>query len=222
MLFARWADQARQSSRVSRPAALSTVLAAGAGLVTNVFTSGWNWPLGICLVVLVGAWTAVESVHRGDSRAAAAGQSGLQERPARPLGASIVPPWGLLPPAVHGQRAILDEINSLVMSPDGRAHVLTGIGGAGKTTIALKAADHAKNTAAKTWWIDASSAESTVADVAELLLELGAAPRDVEPVQEGRRALVDALWKLLERTPGPWLLVIDNADEPAYLAAGGG
>jgi tetratricopeptide (TPR) repeat protein len=222
MLFARQTDQKRGSHRVSWLAAFSTVLAAGAGLATNAITTGWSWPLGICLVVLVGAWTVVESVYRGDSHTTATGRASNHERLARALGASIVPPWGLLPSTVHGQQSILDEIRSLIMHPDGRAHVLTGIGGAGKTTIALRAADLAKNAAVRTWWIDASSAESTVADVAELLLELGAAPRDVQPVQEGRRALVDALWKRLDQAPGPWLLVIDNADEPAYLAAEGG
>lgn len=38
---------------------LSVVVAAGVGVVTNVFTDRWQWPWGVGLVALVGLLTAV-------------------------------------------------------------------------------------------------------------------------------------------------------------------
>lgn len=42
------------------PAGVSTVLAFLAGALTNVFTQGWSWPVGVGLGVLVFGWVGWE------------------------------------------------------------------------------------------------------------------------------------------------------------------
>ena len=45
-------------------AGLSTVLALGAGVFTNVATSGWTWPTGVGLVVFAGCRESADGVRR--------------------------------------------------------------------------------------------------------------------------------------------------------------
>jgi hypothetical protein len=44
---------------------MSTLLAVIAGVLINVVTSGWTWPLGVGLMVLVGGWTGFEVWRAG-------------------------------------------------------------------------------------------------------------------------------------------------------------
>ena len=48
--------------------------------------------------------------------------------------------------------------------------------------------------------------------------ELGAAEADVEAIGTGKTDAPDRLWKLLQATSRRWLLIFDNADNPAVLA----
>jgi hypothetical protein len=43
----------------------SVVVAAGVGLVTNVFTDGWAWPWGVALVVLVAVGAGLQMAATG-------------------------------------------------------------------------------------------------------------------------------------------------------------
>ena len=42
---------------------------------------------------------------------------------------------------------------------------------------------------------------------------LGATPRDLAEARAGRRSLPDLVWKLLEKTAGPWLMVMDDCGQ---------
>jgi hypothetical protein len=42
------------------PAGISTGLAFSAGALTNVFTQGWSWPVGVGLGVLAVGWVGWE------------------------------------------------------------------------------------------------------------------------------------------------------------------
>lgn len=75
--MARW-------TRHGVPAGVSTVLAFLAGALTNVFTQGWNWPVGVSLGVLLAGFgwhqyrrpSANENVIRGNGDVAGAGHAG--------------------------------------------------------------------------------------------------------------------------------------------------
>jgi len=55
----------RGSSRHRFTAGVSTLLAVIAGILINMVTSGWSWPLGAGMVVFVGGWTVFEVWRAG-------------------------------------------------------------------------------------------------------------------------------------------------------------
>ncbi|MFF5225127.1 tetratricopeptide repeat protein [Dactylosporangium sp. NPDC000521] len=89
------------------------------------------------------------------------------------------------------------------------AYVLHGLGGSGKTTIALAVAKEALARSVRTWWVFAGGAESVWAGMLALAAELGASPD-----QLSTGSSPDLLWRLLAEHPEPWLLIIDNVDDP--------
>jgi DNA-binding SARP family transcriptional activator len=91
-----------------------------------------------------------------------------------------------------------------------RAVALTGLGGVGKTELALELAHRRHRYGRVAWWIAAEDPAATATGLAALATALGIAAFERG---EDTRA---ALWTELDRTPG-WLLVYDNADEPRLL-----
>ncbi|MEU8033359.1 tetratricopeptide repeat protein [Streptomyces sp. NPDC049099] len=90
--------------------------------------------------------------------------------------------------------------------------VLCGLGGSGKTAIALELVSRRLARAQQVWWVDARQ-EAT------LEAGLGAVARQVGVSEDQLRAgdTADVLWSYLAQYKRPWLLVVDNADEPALL-----
>ncbi|AXO37859.1 helix-turn-helix domain-containing protein [Micromonospora sp. B006] len=89
------------------------------------------------------------------------------------------------------------------------AYVLHGLGGCGKTTIALAVARQAMACGIRTWWVFAGGTESVWAGMLALAAELGAS---TEQLSLGSSP--DLLWRLLDEQDEPWLLIIDNVDDP--------
>ena len=52
-------------------------------------------------------------------------------------------PTGRLPEHVRGRAELLARLRVLTDSPDGRVHLLAGLGGTGKSTVALRTAEEA-------------------------------------------------------------------------------
>ncbi|WP_308301894.1 helix-turn-helix domain-containing protein, partial [Frankia sp. AgKG'84/4] len=99
-----------------------------------------------------------------------------------------------------------------------RVHVLHGLGGVGKSTVALTVAARALDRGVRTWWINAAGPGTVTATMTALAVELGASQH-----QLAQGSLPDLLWRLLDALDRPWLLVIDNADDPdADLGPPGG
>jgi DNA-binding SARP family transcriptional activator/tetratricopeptide (TPR) repeat protein len=93
---------------------------------------------------------------------------------------------------------------------DGRPVALCGLAGAGKTELAREVAHRRRRDGRVAWWIPAEDPAAIAASLDDLARTLGVAPHQRE---EDARA---ALWAELDRTAG-WVLVYDNAEEPARL-----
>jgi tetratricopeptide (TPR) repeat protein len=134
--------------------------------------------------------------------------------------AVLPPPVGRLPAEVRGRAAILEDLAELARHPDGRAHVLAGLGGSGKSTVALAVARAAAAIGLHTWWVAATDPASVASALLGLARRLGAPDGEVAEALADRVNPSDVLWPCLEAAPG-WVLVLDNADDPAVLAVAG-
>ncbi|MGW4276480.1 alpha/beta fold hydrolase [Streptomyces seoulensis] len=151
--------------------------------------------------------------------------------PADPLAAAGPPPpppaaddpdLAPFPPPPYGQ---LDEgrlkgedrrrlVAHLLSEPArGQVHVVAGLGGSGKSRIALEVADRAQRAGRRVWWVSAPELSLRMRTIAR---DLGAPPVTVERAWLVGTAM-DLVWTLLDACPDPWLLIFDNADDPERL-----
>jgi len=131
-----------------------------------------------------------------------------------PTAASSVLPTNLPPRnrSFVGREDVLAEIGG-VLDDDARrprAVALVGLAGVGKTELALELAHRRHRTGRVAWWIAAEDPAGTATGLADLAAALG-----IAPYERGDDTHA-ALWAELDRTPG-WVLVFDNADDPALL-----
>ena len=120
---------------------------------------------------------------------------------------------------VRGRGQVIDELAGFALAPPGHAVVLAGLGGSGKSTVARAVAARVLANNGCAWWVPAADAVSVTQLLLGLAGELGASRGQVEEALAGRLNPSDVLWQQLENTAG-WMLVLDNADNPAALAAG--
>jgi tetratricopeptide (TPR) repeat protein len=134
------------------------------------------------------------------------------------LSAVLPPPVGRLPSQVRGRDDLVELLSQLAARPDGRVHVLAGLGGCGKSTIALKVAQLARDAGTNVWWVPAVDAASVTGQLLGLAHHLGAADGEVQEALAGRLNPSDVLWQKLEAAPR-WALFFDNADDLTALAS---
>lgn len=158
-------------------------------------------------------------------------QEGLGSEPAAfPLSAatpsaaeamSISPPIGQLDHPVHGRDELLNLLSLAMRGPYGEFHVLAGMGGAGKTTVALELARRAADQM-PAWWVTAASPAALAAGMRLVAATLGASADQLDRAWGGTTiGAANLLWTLLDDRHGPWLLVVDNADDPRILVPAG-
>jgi tetratricopeptide (TPR) repeat protein len=139
---------------------------------------------------------------------------------AKPL---VVPHRRVAADRLRGRGPLLDGLMAAVteISAGGKADpqvlVLHGMGGSGKTTVAVEVAHRAQSAGVRCWWVPVTDSADLEASLLAVAFDLGA---DEGELDHGHAA--DVLWRRLGSLPGPWLLVIDNADDPDLLAAGTG
>ncbi|WP_441250733.1 FxSxx-COOH system tetratricopeptide repeat protein [Kitasatospora sp. McL0602] len=128
-------------------------------------------------------------------------------------------------PSFTGRSQVLDDLrDQLVGGPTvvlPTPQTLYGLGGVGKTQLALEYAHRYMSHYDLVWWIDAEQTDLIAPALAELAGRLGLR---VGGVNEDAEAARDALRR---GTPtSRWLLIFDNADEPAdirrYFPGGSG
>ena len=136
----------------------------------------------------------------------------------------VAPPLGKLPPEVRGRDGLIGELRRALRPYPwraSRAFVIAGLGGLGKSTVALTAARMARQRGYRVWWVHAVDTARLTSGMLEVLRELGAPESVTVPVREGAPTASARAWEFLngDHVAGRrWLLVFDGADNPAVLA----
>ncbi len=136
-----------------------------------------------------------------------------------PASVSVRPPTGTVRTKLHGSER--HELIGTVLSPSAdrpRIHVLTGLGGSGKTRVAVEIALRAMKDR-RVWWISATQVSASMREVAA---QLEIPSGEAEAAFRGIGSSIDLVWRYLDRATEPWMLVFDNVDSPNWLGSGGG
>jgi tetratricopeptide (TPR) repeat protein/nucleoside phosphorylase len=131
-------------------------------------------------------------------------------------------------PHFTGRDGLFDQLEQHLAAPENPAavvtrrvaltqpHALTGLGGVGKTQIAVEYAYRSRDQGRYTHalWVNAASEEAIIASFVEIAAMLpGLAARN----ETDQRKLMEAVKRWLEQCEQPWLLIFDNADEIALV-----
>ncbi len=116
------------------------------------------------------------------------------------------------PVFLAGREGLVAELDTRLGGDGGtepRVAALCGLGGAGKTSVALEYAHRQLSEVAVAWQFPAEDPAVLAAGFGELAAQLGAANRG-DPVA--------AVHAVLAASPAPWLLLFDNAPDRASVA----
>ncbi|MFB1047381.1 tetratricopeptide repeat protein [Streptomyces chrestomyceticus] len=147
--------------------------------------------------------------------------AGPRTAQSEPADVTVVPPWGEREGLrLQGRDELLRRLmRAAAGARGGRVQVLHGLGGVGKTSLALEVAhrfrtvgEGGRDGSGHVWWVQAHDTDRLAAGMHAVAARLGAGH---EALSGGR--LADWLWQRLSDLPEHWLLVLDNADDLAVL-----
>ena len=154
-------------------------------------------------------------------------QSPAGRASSRASGLPVAVPFGMLPVEVRGRQALIAELlGGLARRRPGlnNTWVLVGMGGLGKSTVALSIAQTARSRGWRVWWVNASDSASITGGILEVLHQARAPDFTIDQVRAGAATAAENAWEFLNSSHSAgkrWLLVFDNADTPSALAAQG-
>lgn len=133
------------------------------------------------------------------------------------------PAIGRAPAILRDRTELLGRLEAAVAAGTGNAvFVLHGLGGCGKTAVACALFEHATRQRGHLGlWVNASDQASLRAGMLAVAADRGAVDGELMAARNGLRAAADLVWDRLDQSDQPWLLVLDNADDPAVLRDGG-
>jgi tetratricopeptide (TPR) repeat protein len=131
---------------------------------------------------------------------------------------------GLLPEHVRGREGFLRKLEKQFR--DGGLVVLVGAGGMGKSTISRELARRISQPGAAEepmlcWEVSGATQPDFTASMITVARDLNASEEVLETIAASKPPGPELTWKLLEHEDKRWLLIIDNADEPDFLAGPG-
>jgi hypothetical protein len=182
------------SGTVTSSSCVATMRRFGAFWSTASTRTSWAWP---------------KPEERKRRILAAAERRSSAERPQRRRGRRFVG----VPPRIAGFTGRADELDRAAVTQVGRAAV-QGMGGVGKTTLAVEYANRFRNLYDGVWWCSAETRAGLLTSLSALAKELEVASPDEADIEKAARA---ALRRLAEQGD-IWLVVYDNLATPADIA----
>ncbi|MCY0942015.1 FxSxx-COOH system tetratricopeptide repeat protein [Streptomyces antarcticus] len=129
---------------------------------------------------------------------------------------SVAVPEDSVEHRIRGREALLTALEEQVDYTGGRL-VLCGVGGSGKSTVALALARRVA-VQRRVWWVNAATPAAFVEALREVAVQAGVERVAAREVWRNHEAARDVLWGALNSAAaGRWLLVVDNADDPAVV-----
>ena len=128
---------------------------------------------------------------------------------------SALPPVWNIPhnrnPNFTGREAVLSDLHATLTT--GRPVVLIGLGGVGKTQLAVEYAYRHAADFSVVWWVRAEESATLAADYTSLAGQLRLPQKDATD----QRTLVEAVRRWFGENAG-WLLIFDNARDPTAIS----
>ncbi|MGV9896610.1 tetratricopeptide repeat protein [Streptomyces tendae] len=145
--------------------------------------------------------------------------------PAEPRGTAPdsvrMPLVGRAPGVLRDRTDLMERLRAAVAGPGGDIQVLHGMGGCGKTAVAQALFHEAVRDHGRVGlWVNASERVSLRAGMLAVAGDRGATAGELASAAGGRRAAADLVWHYLDHSAQPWLLILDNADDPTVLEEG--
>ncbi|MGW8505188.1 tetratricopeptide repeat protein [Streptomyces sp. CLCI03] len=145
--------------------------------------------------------------HYGEEAAARGGPDSVRR-----------PAVGRPPVVLRDRYEVLERLRA---GRSGELYVLYGMGGCGKTAVAYTFFQLATNECGRVGlWVSASDRSSLRAGMLAVAADRGAENGELLAARNGLRPAADLVWQYLDRSTDPWLLVLDNADEPEIFRDG--
>jgi hypothetical protein len=128
--------------------------------------------------------------------------------------------WGGVPQRIRNFTGRTDVLAQLRTGTAGNAavvlpHALQGLGGVGKTAVAIEYAHLFRSDYDLVWWIPADQAALVRSSLARLAEQLGLPAATATGIESAAAAALDALRR--GEPYSRWLLIFDNADQPEDL-----
>ncbi|MGW6422287.1 FxSxx-COOH system tetratricopeptide repeat protein [Nocardia sp. NPDC055053] len=191
--------------RFLRSAAWPAVSGAGAFTAT---AAGWASTAGIGWIQLSSAGAAA-LLTAGVTHAELRMRTTVAPAPTRTEQLTQSPPRN---PVFTGRDAELAEIERLLAGPTPLPVVLCGIGGVGKTQLAIEYAHRFADRYTLIWWVDAENSDLVAGHLAALSVR-------AEVVALGTETSVAAHLAIARLRSQASLIVFDNVEEPAAIRA---
>ncbi|MEJ2862430.1 tetratricopeptide repeat protein [Actinomycetospora flava] len=119
-------------------------------------------------------------------------------------------PWSL------ARRRLVADLGAVINASASTSTVLLGDTGAGKSTAALAAGDLARAGGASVFWFPAGDVRALVVGLERVAIRLARPVQELVAARHDDPAVhAEALWRLLDASERPWVVVLDDAGERA-------